>query len=184
MTTTLDIPHTSTPAPRPLLARGTAVAAAVLLLGGGTVAILAGSEQVGDHTQGLGALSEIVTGLAFLAAAFCLVLQRPVRGWRAWLWSLAPFGLTVGGLTMLAVPVLGQEPPGWLFLLGVVPSFVGLVAAGVLGTRRLWPWWTGVAVALFLPIMFALPFNSVPMAGVWVCVALTARARGVSAAAR
>lgn len=154
-----------------------ALGAAALLLTGGTTALFADPAALADHTSGIGALSEILTGLAFLAGALCLILLRPVRGWRAWLWSLAPFGLTVGGLTMLAVPVIGQEPPGWLFLLGVVPCFVGLIAAGVLGTRRIWPWWAGLALALFIPIMFALPFNSVPMAGVWICVALTAARR-------
>lgn len=79
---------------------------------------------------------------------------------------------------MIGVPAVGEEPPAWLFLLGLVPSFFGLIAVGVLGTRRVWPWWTGVALALFLPIMFLVPFNNIPMAAVWVLAALTAGRRG------
>ncbi|NLG23609.1 MAG: hypothetical protein GX555_19530 [Actinomycetales bacterium] len=175
MTLTLD--HT-TPTTRALTpARSAAWAAAALLLAGGTVALLADADTLADHTAGAGAVSEAVTGLAFLAGAVTLALLTPVNGWRRVLWALAPVGLTIGGLTMVLVPLLGAEPPGWLFLLGVVPSFVGLIAAGVLGTARRWPWWTGLALALFLPIMFLLPFNSIPMAAVWAAVALTARHR-------
>ena len=79
---------------------------------------------------------------------------------------LAPFGLGVGGLPMVAVPVVGSEPPIRLFLLAVVPIFVGLIAVGVLGTKRVWPWWTGVAVALVLPMMVLLLFNNLFMAAV------------------
>lgn len=177
MALTLGTVHqTTSTTPHPT-ARVAALGAAALLLAGGTVALLADPDALADHTGGLGALSEILTGLAFLAGALTLTLLRAVNGWRAWMWALAPFGLTVGGLTMLAVPVIGQEPPGWLFLLGVIPSFVGLIAVAVLGTKRVWPWWTGLALALFLPIMFGLPFNSLLMAAVWVCVAYTAGRR-------
>ncbi|AXH94830.1 hypothetical protein DV701_00295 [Ornithinimicrobium avium] len=120
-----------------------------------------------DHTRGAGAASEVTTGLAFLAGALCLMALTPVGGWRRLLWLLAPIGLTIGGATMLAVPLVGVEPPGWLFVLAVVPIFVGMIAAGVLGTRRVWPWWTGAAVALFLPIMLVMPYNGFLMTAVW-----------------
>ena len=158
-------------------ARSAAWTAAAFLLAGGTVALLADADTLADHTSGAGAVSEAVTGLAFLAGAVALTLLTPVSGWRRAVWALAPAGLTISGLTMVLVPLLGTEPPGWLFLLGVVPSFVGLIAAAALGSRRRWPWWTGLGLALFLPIMFLLPFNSVPMAAVWAAVALTARQR-------
>lgn len=158
-------------------ARPAAITAAVCLLAGGTVALVADAAALSDHTRGAGALSEALTGLAFLAGAVALTVLTPVHGWRRMLWALAPFGLAVGGLTMVGVPIMGGEPPTWLFLLGVVPTFVGLIAAGVLGSRRVWPWWTGLALALFLPIMFLVPFNSIPMAAVWICVALAQRQR-------
>lgn len=177
MTLTLD----EVPAPttrRVAAARIAAAGAAVCLLAGGTVALLADSAVLADHTRGAGALSELLTGVAFLAGACALVMLTPVRGWRRVLWSLAPFGLVVGGLTMVAVPVIGAEPPTWLFLLGIVPSFLGLIGAGILGTKRVWPWWTGLGLALFLPIMFLVPFNSIFLAAVWGCVAVTAGRRG------
>lgn len=156
-------------------ARAGAAAAAGLLLVGGIVALMSDPVTLADHSQGAGALSELTTGLAFVAGALALAALTPVRGWRRVLWMLAPFGLAVGGLTMVGVPIVGAEPPGWLFLLAVAPILVGMIAAGVIGTRRVWPWWTGVGVALFLPIMFAMPLNSLFMSGVWACVALTVR---------
>ncbi|UMG91994.1 hypothetical protein [Nocardioides sp. TF02-7] len=134
--------------------------------------VLGGDDS--DHFTGLGLLSELTAGAAFVAAAVALVALTPVTGWRGLLWWLAPAGLTVAGGTMLAVPVVGQEPAEWLFVLAVLPTFVGLVAAGVLGTRRVWPGWVGAGVALLLPIMFLLPLNGFLMAVVWTSVAVTA----------
>lgn len=155
------------------IAAGTAAA---LLLGNGLVA-LAG--DVDDHTTGLGLLSEVTAGLSFLAGAVALAVLVPVAGWRALLWWLGPAGLALAGLTMVGVPIVGSEPPDWLFVLAVLPTFVGLVAAGVLGTGRRWPWWTGAGLAAFLPIMFLLPAsaNGFAMALVWLAVALTASSR-------
>jgi hypothetical protein len=82
-------------------------------------------------------------------------------------WWLAPFGLAVAGAPMLGVPVTGTEPPLWLFLLSVIPTFVGMIAAGVLGTRRVWPWWVGLGLALFLPVMFVVPLNGLLLASSW-----------------
>ena len=91
------------------------------------------------------------------------------------LWLLAPAGLTVAGVTMIGVVVTGSEPAEWLFVASVLPTFIGLVAAGVIGARRgVWPWWTGAGVAVFLPVMFLVPFNSFVMAAIWLAVALTA----------
>ncbi|MFA9429201.1 hypothetical protein [Egicoccus sp. AB-alg2] len=154
-------------------ARLAALAATAMLVTNGFVA-LAG--DVDEHTTGLGLVSEVTAGLAFLAGAVALALIVPVTGWRALLWWLAPTGMTLAGLTMVSVPVAGSEPPDWLFVLAVLPTFVGLVAAGVLGTGRRWPWWTGAGVAAFLPIMFLLPpfANGFGMALVWLAVALAA----------
>lgn len=172
---------TSTRAPRSAISRAThrsaALTAATLLFTTGVLTLFGDDAALGDHTEGLGALSEILTGLAFLAGAVALAVLRPVTGWRGLLWTLAPVGLALSGVSMLLVPVLAAEPPGWLFLGGVLPTFVGMIAAGVIGVRSgLWRWWTGVAVAVFLPIMFTLPFNTVLMAAVWVLVALSGRA--------
>ena len=82
----------------------------------------------------------------FLAGAAALAFAAAVRGWRPWLWWLAPVGMTIAGLTMIGVPLM--------------PTFLGQVAAGVLGIPRRWPWWTGVGVALLMPIMFLLPLNT------------------------
>jgi len=149
--------------------------AAAAVLGVNGVIGLAG--DVDDHTTALGLASELTAGLAFVLGAVALALLTPVRGWRRVLWSLAPLGLTVAGLTMLGVSVIGSEPAEWLFVVAVLPTFVGLVAAGVLGSGRCWPWWTGAGLAVFLPVMFALPLNSFVMALVWVAVATTARVR-------
>lgn len=159
------------------VARAGAAAAVAFLLVNGIVALMADAEALHDHSRGAGALSELTVGLAFLAGAVSLVALTPVRGWRRALWLLAPFGLVVGGVTMVGVAIVGAEPPGWLFVLGVAPLLVGMIAAGVIGTGRVWPWWTGLGVALFLPIMFTMPLNGLLMSAVWASVALTVRDR-------
>lgn len=156
-------------------ARPFVLSAAALLLATGVVGFLG---DVDDHTQGLGAVSETLAGLSFLAGALALVLLRPVTGWRAMLWWLAPVGMTISGLSMLAVPVTGSEPPAWLFVAGVLPTAIGLVAAGVLGIGRRWRWWTGVGLALLLPMMFLLPLNTLWMSLVWLSVAFSTAPRG------
>ena len=66
-------------------------------------------------------------------------------------------------------------------LLNLLLNWEGVIPAALLFALHRWRgwllWWAGLALALFIPIMFALPFNSVPMAGVWICVALTAARR-------
>lgn len=148
-------------------ARAAAATAAVLLVLEGMLSVVVG---VDDHTDAWGAVSEVVAGLAFLSGAISLALYVPVSGWRAVLWWLAPAGLALSGLTMLSVPVVGAEPAEWLFVLAVLPCFIGTVSAGVLGIGRRWPWWVGAALAAFLPIMFLLPYNSFLMALVWMGV--------------
>lgn len=158
------------------ISRTAAWAAAALMLVVGIVGAIAPSEALADHTHGAGAVSEVATGLAFVAGALALAMLRPAGGWRGALWALAPIGLTAAGATMVTVPMFGAEPPFWLFVLGASLALVGTVAAGILGiSQRVWPWWTGVALALLLPILFGAPFNGFFLAGVWVCVALTAR---------
>lgn len=176
MTLTLDTP---VPVTRSRVAVGQAAAAGatLCLLANGVIALLADRAALMDHTRGAGAASEVTTGLAFLAGAFCFAVLTPVAGWRRLLWLLAPFGLAVGGTTMVVVPLVGAEPPGWLFVLAVLPILVGMVAAGVLGTGRVWPWWTGAALAVFLPVMFTMPFNGLFMTAVWACVTLTVSPR-------
>ncbi|WP_028659616.1 hypothetical protein [Nocardioides insulae] len=142
-----------------------------------------GFGDVEDHTTGLGLASELTAALAFLALAVALAATVPVTGWRALLWWSGPVGLTIAGLTMIGVPVVGAEPADWLFVLSVLPTLIGTVAAGVLGSRRIWPWPTGVGLALFLPIMFLAPLNSLWMALVCLGVLLTA-GRAVDPASR
>ena len=153
---------------------GAALVAAGLLLANGVVGLLG---DVGDHTTGLGLLSEVTAGVSFLAGAAAMAWLRPVGGWRGLLWSLAPVGLAIAGTTMIGVPVIGTEPAEWLFVAAVLPTLVGMIAAGVLGHGRVWPWWTAVGVALFLPVMFLVPFNSFPMALIWLGVGAVARRR-------
>jgi hypothetical protein len=169
-------------APRPItLRRRTAATAAglaaVLLLVGAAIALLA-PENLADHSRGAGRLSELVTGLAFLAGAVTLVLLAPDGAPRRPLWMLAPAGLAITGLSMLGVVVTGTEPPEWLFLLAVGTTLVGMVVAAVIGTRAgTWTWPVAVAVALYLPVMFLLPWNSVVMALIWLALALAALGR-------
>jgi hypothetical protein len=152
-----------------------AVAATVLLLVDGLIMVTAG-DAVGDHASGAGLWSEAVAGAAFVAFAAALLPLAPTQGLRRVLWLLAPAGLLVAGLTMLGVVLTGTEPAEWLFAIAVLPTLVGLVSAGVVGARSgTWPWWTGLGVALFLPIMFLVPFNSFVMAATTAAVALTAR---------
>ena len=88
MSLTRDAVPVRTPA-RLRPARLAAGAAAVLLLVGGTVALF--TDAAADHTRGAGAVSEVLTGMAFLAGAVALALLTPVRGWRLVLWALVPF---------------------------------------------------------------------------------------------
>jgi hypothetical protein len=163
-------------------ARWSAALAAGVFLANGVIGLV--GNDVSDHSTGAGLLSELTAGLGFLAAAVALALLTPVTGWRRLLWWLAPSGLTVAGLTMVGVTVIGSEPAEWLFVVAVLPTFVGLLAAAVLGTGRAWPWWTGLGLALFLPVMFLLPFNAFVMALVWLLVAATARARCCACSSR
>ena len=163
-------------------AEGAAVAAALLLVANGVIGLLG---DVDDHTAGLGLLSEVTAGVAFLGGAVALALLCPVTGLRRVLWWLGPVGMTVTGATMIGVPVIGSEPAEWLFVVAVLPTLVGTVSAGVLGAGRLWPWWTGAGLALLLPVMFLLPFNSFVMAAIWFTVGRVVRAeRPVSVPAR
>jgi len=161
------------PARRHAAAAASTVAALALL--GDAVVAAAAPDQMGDHSQGAGRVSELLVAAAFLAGALALVLLAPAgRAHRA-LWLLAPAGLAVAGLTMLGVVLTGAEPPEWLFLVAIAPTAVGMVAAAVIGVRaRIWSWPVAVGVAAFLAIMFFLPFNSVLMALVWGTVALAA----------
>ena len=159
---------------RPASARPVALVAVAALAVDAVVSAVAGPDALSDHMRGAGAVSEVAVGLAFLACAATLVLLRPVAGWRGLLRWLGPVGLALGGVIMVCVPAVGSEPPGPLVDLALLPALVGMVAAGIVGTtRRVWPWWTGLGVALFLPVMFTAPYNSVLMALIWLAVAST-----------
>jgi hypothetical protein len=146
------------------------IAAAVFVVEG-VVSLLAG-DGARDHSSGLGLVSEALAGLAFVACAVCLGPLAPSGLGGRTLWLLAPVGLTIAGLTMLGVTVVGSEPAAWLFAASVIPTFVGTVAAGVLGARRgLWSWWTGAGLAALLPVMFLLPLNTFVMALTMAAVA-------------
>jgi hypothetical protein len=160
----------------PTSARSAALVAVAALAVDAVVSAVAGPDAVSDHMTGAGAVSEVAVGVAFVACAVALALLRPVAGWRGLLWWLGPVGLAVAGMIMVGVPVVGSEPPSGLVDLVVLPALVGMATAGVVGSRRrVWPWWTGLGVALFLPVMFTVPYNSVLMALIWLAVALTAR---------
>lgn len=152
------------------------LAAAALLLAGGIIALIA-PEQMDDHSTGLGRLSEALAGVAFLAGALALAPLTPRGTLVRILWLLGVIGLAGVGLTMLSVVVTTVEAPEAVVLPVVGLAALGLIAAGVIGImRRIWPWWVGVAVALLVPIMFLLPYNSFFMAAVWALVAWRARA--------
>jgi hypothetical protein len=176
------------PAPAPVATRRrpiTMVAsllAAALLLANAVVGFIA-PDQVADHSAGAGQLSEALAGLSFIAGAIAILPLVPRSMLARIIWVLAVVSLVAFGLTMLSVVVTGVEPPAELVT--VVTAAVGLtlIAIGIVGIMRgIWPWWVGVPVALLVPIMFFVPFNSVFMAVVWVLVAWRARAETPAAA--
>ena len=149
--------------------------AAALLIANAVVGFVA-PDQVADHSAGAGQLSEALAGLSFIAGAIAIIPLIP-RGMLARIiWVLAIVSLVAFGLTMLSVVVTGVEPSAEVVT--VVTAAVGLtlIGIGIVGImRRVWPWWVGVLVAVLVPIMFFVPFNSVFMAVVWVLVAWRAR---------
>ncbi|GAA4560787.1 hypothetical protein [Planotetraspora kaengkrachanensis] len=158
---------------RSLAAFGTA-----LLIAAEAVVSTVGSETVSDHTAGAGLVSEALLGVAFLTAALALVffLPRRVPARVACLPGIAASALT--GVAMLGVTVTGEEWPEPIVTVLVLVNLAGLVAQGVIGWRaRVWPWWAGLLVSLFLPAMFFLPnpVNSVTMALIWAGVGLAGR---------
>ncbi|GII57806.1 hypothetical protein Pth03_61950 [Planotetraspora thailandica] len=158
---------------RSLAAYGTA-----LLIAVDAVVSTVGSETISDHSSGAGRLSEALVGIAFLTAAVALVLFLP-RGVPARVTSLPGIAATaLTGVAMLSVTVTGEEWPEPIVTVLVLVNLVGLVAQGVIGWRtRVWPWWAGLLVSLFLPAMFFLPnpVNSVVMALIWAGVGLAGR---------
>lgn len=171
------VPRTTALA-RPLPAAA-AAAAAVALLGDLAVG-LAAPAATSDHSQGAGRVSEALVGLAFVLGAVALAALVPHLGrWGRALWWLAVAGLAAMGVTMLAVVVTGTEPPSVLVTAETLATFVGMVAAGVMGARRgVWPWPVGAGLALFLPLMFLAPLNALFMTAVWLGVAACAGRRG------
>jgi hypothetical protein len=154
--------------------------AALALLVDATVSLVA-PDALSDHSAGPGRLSELMSGLAFLAMAVALVPLAPEAGRRRWLFSLAPMGLALCGLAMVGVVLTGHEPPLAVFLVSVLTALVGCVTAAFIGHRDgTWPWWTAAGVALVLPVLFLAPLNSLVLALVWVLVAVTTRVRGSS----
>lgn len=164
------------------IARAAACAAALLLAN--MVLAIAAPGQMGDHSTGAGRLSEGLVGLSFIAGSAVLVALMPKGAWSRITWILAIAGLFSSGLSMLAVLVAATEPPVELFLVEVALAVPALIAVGAVGIRRrTWPWWVGVGMALLLPVMFALPFNSPIMAAVWIAVAWCAVPPAASKAA-
>lgn len=167
-------PVSVTAARRPITMVASLLAAA-LLIANAIVGFVA-PDQVADHSTGAGQLSEALAGFSFLAGAVALFPLVPRSMVARIIWVLAIVSLVAFGATMLSVVVTGVEPPSELVT--VVTAFVALalIGIGIVGTMRgIWPWWVGVAVALLVPIMFFVPFNSVFMAVVWVLVAWKAR---------
>jgi hypothetical protein len=171
----------TTPAVRntPPLTRTAGLLAALLLLAEAALA-LAVPDQMGDHTTGLGRLSEALAGAAFIAGAAALLPLVP-HGRSRILFGLAPVGLGTAGLTMVSVVMVRSEPVEWLFLLAVGALLIGTISAGIIGVRRgLWPLWTGVAVALLVPVLFLAPLNSVFLAAIFAAVAISTTAPGTA----
>jgi hypothetical protein len=124
---------------------------AVLIAAEAVVATV-GSEGISDHSSGAGRLSEALLGIAFLTAAVALVLFLP-RGVPARVTSLPGIAATaLTGVAMLSVTVTGEEWPEPIVTALVLVNLVGLIAQGVIAWRtRVWPWWVGLLVSLFLP---------------------------------
>jgi hypothetical protein len=149
--------------------------AALALLGDATVSLLH-PDALTDHASGAGRLSELLSGVAFVAMAVALLPPTRAITRRRWLFAAAPVGLGLCGLVMVAVVVTGHEPHVAVFLVSVTLSLVGCVAAAVIGQRSgVWPWVTATGVAMVLPILFLVPFNSLVLAGVWAMVAVSTR---------
>ena len=169
MTTTAST--TTTRSTTPPVTRRAGLLAAALLLAEAALE-LAAPDQMGDHTTGAGRLSEALAGASFVAGAVALVPLIP-RGRSRFLFGLAPAGLGLAGLTMVSVVAVRSEPAEWLFVLSMAALVVGTISAGIIGARSgTWPLWTAVAVALFVPVMFLVPLNSVVLAAILAAVAL------------
>jgi hypothetical protein len=158
--------------------RSLAAYATAILIAAEAVVSTVGSENISDHSSGPGRLSEALLGIAFLTAAVALMLFLP-RGVAARVTSLPGIAATaLTGVAMLSVTVTGEEWPEPIVTALVLVNLVGLIAQGVIGWRtRVWPWWAGLLVSLFLPAMFFLPnpLNSVVMALIWAGVGLAGR---------
>ena len=152
-----------------------AIAAAVLLVANAVIALIA-PDQMDDHSAGLGRLSEGLAGFSFVAGAIGLAALTPRGTLVRVFWVIGVLGLLAVGLIMLAVVVTTVEAPEGIVLAVVGLAVLGLIAVAIIGIKRgIWPWWVGVPVALLIPIMFLIPFNSVIMAAIWVLVAWRAR---------
>lgn len=165
----------SAPTLRRPVTMAAALLAAALLLANAVVGFIA-PDQVADHSTGAGQLSEALAGLSFIAGAVAILPLMPRGTVTRIIWVIGIVSLLAFGLTMLSVVLTGVEPSSEIVLVVTALIALALIGVGVVGImRRIWPWWVGIALALLVPIMFFVPFNSVFMAVVWVLVAWRAR---------
>jgi hypothetical protein len=134
-----------------------ALAAAVVSVGLAADAALGSVTDSDDHSTAAGATSEALFALVLIGTAVVcvtLVARQPDLASRASA-LLAVVGLVLSAGTAVSVPLRGSEPSeGWSTLV-VLAALVGLVVLGVMVmVRRRWPWWVGLVLATFLPVVF------------------------------
>lgn len=175
MSATSTLPLRTRPDSRRIVSLSAAIAASLLLIANAVLAAIA-PDAMGDHSTGLGRLSEGLAGLSFVAGGLAIAALAPSGAFARSIWILAVVGCAACGITMLAVFVSTVEPPTELVMIEVAVTAIALIGTAVVGgIRRVWPWWVAAGVALLLPIMFLVPFNSVFMAAIWLAVATWAR---------
>lgn len=79
-----------------------ALAASSFLLANMVLAVAAPG-QMGDHSTGVGRLSEGLVGRSFVAGAVALAALLPRGPWNRTVWIAGIVGLLSSGLTMVAV---------------------------------------------------------------------------------
>jgi hypothetical protein len=163
---------------RPLGAPAAALVAVVLLVD----AALGLVADVDDHTRGAGLVSEVLFALAVLLVAIVVAAvqacqARPPQGWAdrlAWAghW-LAVVALVLAAIVALSVPIRGEEPPDAVSTPVVLGALLGLLAFGIAAAViRVVPWWAGLVVAFFFPVLFlGGAVGALVVAAAWLLVA-------------
>jgi hypothetical protein len=138
--------------------------------------------DVDDHTRGAGLVSEVLFALAVVlvavaVAAIQAVHARAAEGWAdrfAWAGHrLAVVALTIAAAVALSVPIRGEEPPDAVSTPVVLGALIGLLVFGIAAAViRVVPWWAGLVVAFFFPVLFlGGAVGALVVAAAWLLVA-------------